>query len=169
MNQKITTLSDLWPQNLRAVIVGINPAPRSVETGHYYQGNLGQVLFRRLRNFGILDHQGDGFEDDQALGIGIGFTDVVKRPTSNAAGVKPEELAFGKSLLEAELVVRQAPLVIFAFKKAAETMLGKFPGNGFITTSALGETDAFVMPGPYEAGTTAKATLKDLQNYWTRS
>lgn len=166
MGQKIITLRDLWPPNLRAVIVGINPAPRSVEIGHYYQGNMGQALFRRLRNLGILDQQADGFEDDQALRIGIGFTDVVKRPTSNAAEVKPEELAFGRSILEAELAARQVPLVIFAFKKAAETMLGKFRGNGFISTSALGNASAFVMPGPYESAATANATLKDLQDYW---
>jgi TDG/mug DNA glycosylase family protein len=169
MGQKVTTLSDLWPQDLRAVVVGINPAPRSVEIGHYYQGNLGQVLFRRLRNLGVLGHPAEGFEDDQALSIGIGFTDVVKRPTSNAAEVRPEELAFGKSILGAELAARQAPLVIFAFKQAAETMLGKFRGNGFISTSALGDTRAFVMPGPYESAATANATLKDLQIYWGRS
>lgn len=168
MGQKITTLSDLWPQDLRAVIVGINPAPISVETGHYYQGNLGQLLFRRLRKAGILDHGHRGYEDDQALEAGLGFTDVVKRPTSSAADVKPEELAFGENVLREELAARQAPLVIFAFKKSAETLLGKFRGNGFISTSALGDTKVFVMPGPYESAATANATLKDLQDYWSR-
>lgn len=169
MGQRISSLKDLWPQDLRAAVVGINPAPSSVEAGHYYQGNLGQLLFRRLRKAGILEDGGSGYEDDQALKVGIGFTDVVKRPTASAAGVLPEELAFGKRLLTEKLVAREVPLVIFAFKKSAETILGKFHGNGFIASAALGDSQVFVMPGPYESLTTSNVTLSQLRDYWRQA
>ena len=42
MGTPVLTLRDLWPEQPRAVIVGLNPSLRSVEVGHYYQGRLGQ-------------------------------------------------------------------------------------------------------------------------------
>jgi hypothetical protein len=62
----------------------INPAPTSVQAGHYYQGNLGQRFFARLRQARLLEYVEDGYEDDAAFASGIGFTDVVKRPTARA-------------------------------------------------------------------------------------
>jgi hypothetical protein len=52
--QHVETLEDLLQPGLRAVCVGINPAPRSVRAGHYYQGNLGQRLFSRLSEAEVL-------------------------------------------------------------------------------------------------------------------
>ncbi len=54
MGEQVTTLADLLRPGLRAVCVGINPSPVSVEAGHYYQGRLGQVFFARLREAGVL-------------------------------------------------------------------------------------------------------------------
>ena len=41
---EVETLEDLLRPGLRAVCVGINPAPVSVAAGHYYQGRLGQAF-----------------------------------------------------------------------------------------------------------------------------
>lgn len=169
MGKEVVTLRDLWPAEPRAVVIGINPAPVSVEAGHYYQGNLGQALFRRLRGAGMLGLSLRGHEDDQALAAGIGFTDVVKRPTSSADQIGREELLFGKRLLMEALEARKVPLVIFAFKKSATTLLGQFQGNGFLESQALGGTDVFVMPGPYESATTANPTLETLRQYWGKA
>jgi len=49
MGEKVETLADLLRPGLRAVIVGINPSTVSVEAGHYYQGTLGKLLWKRLR------------------------------------------------------------------------------------------------------------------------
>lgn len=168
MGQDIFTLRDLWPTEPRAVIIGINPAPISVEAGHYYQGSLGQGLFRRLRAAGLLRNSLNGYEDDQALAAGIGFTDVVKRPTSSAGQIGRDELLAGKRLLEEKLEARKVPLVIFAYKKSATTLLGQFPGNGFLEPEAFGGADVFVMPAPYESANTARPTLEALKEYWNR-
>ena len=42
MGEEIETLEDMLAPGLRAVCVGINPAPRSVRAGHYHQGTLGR-------------------------------------------------------------------------------------------------------------------------------
>jgi TDG/mug DNA glycosylase family protein len=162
MGVEVETLEDLLAKDLRAVCVGINPSPVSVAAGHYYQGRAGQRFFARLQEAGVIPHVGDDYEDDAALRAGIGFTDIVKRPTSSAKGVRPEEYAHGRELLEAKLDRCRPDLVIFTFKKTAEALFGKFTGNGFMPDLRLAHSDVFVMPGPYESGATAQATLQRL-------
>ncbi len=89
MGEQVETLADLLRPGLRAVVIGINPSPVSVAAGHYYQGQLGQRFYRRLHEAGVIDLSAAGFEDDLAFATGIGFTDVVKRPTSRADGLDP--------------------------------------------------------------------------------
>jgi TDG/mug DNA glycosylase family protein len=150
MGEKVETLADLLRPGLRAV--GINPAPKSVAAGHYYQGNYGQRFFRRLSKAGLLP-DGAGFEDDRAFAAGIGFTDVVKRPTPSKEGLRPGELEHGGPILEAKLIKLHVRLAIFAFKSAAEALLGTLPPGsyGLVPGRGLGQARVFVMPGPTAA------------------
>jgi TDG/mug DNA glycosylase family protein len=166
MGQDIETLEDLWPADARAMVIGINPAPVSVSIGHYYQGPLGQTLFRRLRAAGILQNSSGNYEDDQAVKAGVGFTDVVKRSTPRADEIERNELLYGRVILEEKLAARPVPLVIFAFKKSATTLLGRFKGNGLLSGRPLAGSEVFVMPGPYESSATANPTLDSLKSYW---
>src|SRR5207237_1110520 len=98
LDEEVETLEDLLRPGLPVVCLGINPAPRSVTAGHYYQGQLGQQFYRRLRSAGLLPNE-PGWEDDLAFANGVGFTDIVKRPTARANEIRPEEFAYGKPLL----------------------------------------------------------------------
>lgn len=53
MGTPTLTLADLWPDEVRAMIVGLNPAPKSVSLGHYYQGPSGQRQLNRLVACGL--------------------------------------------------------------------------------------------------------------------
>lgn len=68
MGADCLTLADLWPQNPRAILVGINPAAASVEVGHYYEGLAGRRMFGMLRDAGVLrspcDEDASGLHDD---------------------------------------------------------------------------------------------------------
>lgn len=103
MGEHIETLEDLLSEDLRAVCVGINPSPTSVEAGHYYQGPLGQKHFARLRQAGLLPAEIDGFEDDALLENGVGFhrhhqTSNSTCRRASARGVRPRtRLAAGKA------------------------------------------------------------------------
>jgi TDG/mug DNA glycosylase family protein len=158
MGESIETLADLIPRPARAICIGINPAPRSVEAGHYYQGRLGQQFFSRLRAAGVLDQPTSGFDDDAAVAAGIGFTDIVKRPTSRADQVSARELRVGAGLLLDRLRNVESPILIFPFKKAAEALVGPFDGNGWIE-ARFDDRDLFVMPGPYASKATAERTV----------
>jgi double-stranded uracil-DNA glycosylase len=163
VGERIETLADLFPVEPRAVCVGINPAPRSVEAGHYYQGRQGQRFFARLRQAEVLDPISDGFEDDAAVAAGIGFTDVVKRPTPSADLLTSAEKRHGVKLLAEKLEKVHAPVVIFPFKAAAVELVGKFEGNGWLRQGFAGSR-LFVMPGPYESAATAALTLASLRS-----
>jgi double-stranded uracil-DNA glycosylase len=165
MGEEVETLADLLRPGLQAVCVGINPAPQSVGVGHYYQGVLGQKFFSRLQRARVVPPGCGGWQDDEAFAAGVGFTDIVKRPTSRAAEVRLDEFEHGQGLLEAKLARARPRLVIFTFKQAAEKLLGRFSGNGFVAGLQLAESDVFVMPGPYESSSTANVTLAELAEY----
>lgn len=156
--EQVETLADLLKPGLRAVCVGINPSPVSVAAGHYYQGQVGQRFWARLRQVGLLEEPGDGFEDDAAFAAGVGFTDIVKRPSARADDLAADELRAGKSELARKLKRFRPELVIFTFKKTAVVLCGGFPGHGFVHGVDVAGIPAFVMPGPYErADRVAKA------------
>jgi TDG/mug DNA glycosylase family protein len=165
MGKPVETLEDLLKPGLFAVCVGINPAPTSVRAGHYYQGRLGQKLFARLHQAGVVPPGRGGWQDDEALAAGVGFTDIVKRPTAKASQIRPVEFVHGQGLLEAKLERYRPRLVIFTFKETAKRLFGNFAGNGFVSGLKLAHSDVFVMPGPYEGTGTVRKTLGDLGRY----
>lgn len=166
MGEEYLTLQDLWPENPKAVVVGINPSPVSVEIGHYYQGTLGIRLFERLKTAGVLGPSAVGFLDDVAYQAGVAFTDLVKRPTPRADKLRREELEIGREPLERKLLACEVPVVIFVYKKSATQLLGHFPGNGLLKDEKIGNARVFVMPGPFEATMTANKTLGALGALW---
>ena len=163
MGEQIETLADLFPDAPRAVCVGINPAPRSVAAGHYYQGRQGQRFFARLQQTEVVELPSEGFEDDAAVAAGIGFTDVVKRPTPRADQLTNAEKRHGVDLLAEKLGRLRAPVAIFPFKAAAVELVGRFEGNGWLRQEFAGSR-LFVMPGPYESAATAALTLASLRS-----
>jgi len=161
MGEEIETLEDLLRPGLRAVCIGVNPAPTSVSAGHYYQGRLGQGFYERLRRAGLLP-RAPGWEDDLAFEHGIGFTDIVKRPTAKAADVHPVEFAHGRTLLRENVESATPRLVIFTFKKTAEVLFGPIAGSGLIAGHELGGAPIFVMPGPYARRPAVDQQLREL-------
>ncbi|WP_456788333.1 uracil-DNA glycosylase family protein [Cellulomonas sp. P5_C5] len=155
------TLADLWPEPCTAVIVGVNPAPRSVEAGHYYQGSDVRRALSRLRTAGLLPPDSGGFADDEAMAAGIGFTDVVKRPTRRSTELSPRELADGRARLRVDLEARRVPLVVCVFKPAVEALLGHAGPPGFQAVAVAGSR-VFRMPGPYAPSADAQLAMQEL-------
>lgn len=100
------TLPDLLSDGLGVVFVGINPSTYSVERGHYFARRSNKfwpcvsrsrltLAVRRALGIDRLEP-----EHDAVLPCyGIGFTDVVKRPTPRAGDLSARELTSGAEAL----------------------------------------------------------------------
>lgn len=162
MGEQVETLADLFPDPLRAVGVGINPAPTSVAAGHYYQGSLGQRFWARLAAAGILRRAALGSEDDAAVAAGFGFTEGVKRPTARADSLTPAEVRYGAGRLREKLAVVRPPVVVCVFRAAAVALTGvKVPAGWWDGGTVVGAA-LFAMPGPYEAADRTEALVRSL-------
>ncbi|MCU1689569.1 MAG: hypothetical protein JWN20_1497 [Jatrophihabitantaceae bacterium] len=157
------TLADLWPEQPRAMIVGLYSAPVSVEAGHYYQGSYGQRQLRRLAGAGLFaaPESGTHFED-AALGEGIGFIDIVKRPTCHERHITAEELAHGRAVLTRQLADHSIGLVICVFRHPVKVLLGRLGPPGLQPGRTSWGAQVFRMPGPTARSAEAAAAMDTL-------
>ena len=150
MGDEVLTLADVWPQVPRAMIVGLNPAPSSVAAGHYYQGQVGQGQLRKLASAGLFRTPTGRFFEDAALSAGVGFTDIVKRPSRGEGDVSSDEIRFGSAYLADKLQSRGVDLIVCVFRHPVKVLLGSegVPGMGAKRTSWGARV--FRMPGPFD-------------------
>ncbi len=100
------TLPDLLRPGLRLVFIGINPGLYSARRGHYFARTTNRfwpALSRSVLSLSVRTALGFdrlGPEHDAVLpDFGFGFTDLAKRPTSNAGGLRPVEFMEGAQAL----------------------------------------------------------------------
>jgi double-stranded uracil-DNA glycosylase len=115
---EVVTLQELLRPGLRAIVVGINPSPVSVKAGHYYQGKLGKLFWKRLQLAGIVEKLTPGREDLDAFAQGVGFADVLRYPTPNAELIDSTELRRAVPDLESRLASTGCKRLLFVFTKA---------------------------------------------------
>ena len=108
--ERIRTLPDLLGPGVRLLFVGYNPSVRSALLGHYYAGRNNR--FWDLLAAGGLTPRRLAFTEDALLpGLGIGITDLVKRPTRAAHDVAPAEFRVGAARVRS-LVEHLRPAVV---------------------------------------------------------
>lgn len=90
MDGLTATLPDYLAPGLRLVVIGLNPSPASIAAGYYY-GNPRNRFWPALRAAGLVPADFEpspgaltGLRDES----GIGFTDIVKRPTPGGADLR---------------------------------------------------------------------------------
>jgi double-stranded uracil-DNA glycosylase len=167
------TLPDLLHDGLEVVFVGINPSLYSVAQGHYFARKTNRfwpcfsrsTLSQPIRL--ALGVERLEPRDDQLLPAhGIGFTDVVKRPTAKAAELGRDEFAAGAAALIAKLEIHQ-PLVACFHGMMGYRPFAAILGSTAIESPAprsiergielgaqqllLGRTRVFVVPNPSAA------------------
>jgi TDG/mug DNA glycosylase family protein len=94
------TLSDYVRPNLDVLFCGLNPSLRAAETGVPY-GRPGNRFWPAALRAGLCSRDRDPWH---ALTCGVGFTDLVKRPTRAASELTADEYAAG--VLRVEDLVR---------------------------------------------------------------
>lgn len=93
---------DLLRPGLKLVICGYNPSLTSAQTGHNY-AHPGNRFWRVLYAAGITDRQCVPADGPSLLAHGIGFTNIVPRPTRRADELTKEEIRSGAEALREKL------------------------------------------------------------------
>ena len=155
----MNTLPDAVREGLRALAVGINPSLPSVRAGFCF-ANPRNRFWPALNASRLVDAPLEPGIDAVAVLVeryGIGFTDIVKRPTAGAAELRAGEFREGAARLEA-MVLGLAPGVVWfqgaqawrAFARHAGRRIdgkvdwGPQPGT-------VGRARIFVTPNPSPA------------------
>ncbi len=158
------TLPDYLAPGMRLLLVGINPSVYAVRQGHYFARKTSRfwpALSRSRLSTEVraaLGRDELGPEDDaRLLEFGIGFTDVVKVPSSNAAQVTPALFAEWTPILRRRIEQIQ-PLVaafqgVTAYRAFERYGLGEPKSVAGLGAQAMtiGRTRLFVVPNPSPA------------------
>ena len=104
---------DLLRCGLKLIFCGYNPSLRSGEVGHHY-AHPGNRFWRVLAAAGITERVYAPSEDQALLEQGIGFTNLVARPTRRADELDRAEIRAGAAALRSTLERTRPRVVAYA-------------------------------------------------------
>jgi TDG/mug DNA glycosylase family protein len=112
MTDDIRPIPDLLRPGLTLVFCGYNPSLRSGATGHHY-AHPGNRFWRVIHAAGITERLYRPEEDAELLARGIGFTNIVSRPTRRADELTRDEIRAGAAALREKLERHQPRAVVY--------------------------------------------------------
>ena len=164
----LVTLPDYLRSGLDIVFVGLNPSTISVKQGHYF-ANPRNRFWKALNMSGLIPVELNPELDSHMVDYGIGLTDLIKRPTSQATGLKASDYRQWTPVLKNKLILYQPKVACFqgmlcykAFLKYGENLNLK-PELG-LQTNMINLTHIFVAPNPSPAN--AKYSSVDIANWY---
>jgi TDG/mug DNA glycosylase family protein len=167
------TLPDYLRPGLDIISIGLNPSLPSVRAGFYF-ANPRNRFWRALNASGLVPEPlGPGIEAMDRLfeKRGIGFTDVVKRPTAGGGELRAADYREWSPLLHDKLLQYQPCIAWFHGKQAYRNYL-KYAMEIKSTIDwgeqplRIGESYVFVTPNPSPAN--AAWSLDDLAAWYRR-
>ncbi|MCY4556340.1 MAG: amidohydrolase family protein [Chloroflexi bacterium] len=168
-DQPMETLPDYLEPGLDIVLIGLNPSTRSVRAGHYF-ANPRNRFWSALTAANFVGRPVGPGDDASLLADGIGFTDVVKRPTSQASGLTAADYRRDAPTLREKLLSHVPRIACFHGLTAYRAYLRHGEGIKNAGNLQLGRQDlligssrVFVLPNPSPAN--ARYSLNDLA-FW---
>ena len=168
--EDFVTLPDHLASGLDIVFVGLNPSLYSVEVGHYF-ANPRNRFWPAFNRSQLVDRPLTPDQDSSLLGDGIGFTDVVKRPSAQGSSLKAADYRRWAPVLKTKLLDCQPMIACFhgmmaykAYLRYAEGIRAE-PELG-LQDYAIGDTRVFVAPNPSPAN--AQYSLEVLADWYRR-
>ncbi len=108
-------IPDRIRHHLHILFVGFNSSIRSSETGHHY-ANPNNRFWTILHQAGITTRKYLPDEDTKLLELGMGFTNIVARPTRGAEDILNEEYEEGRFILREKIACFLPKTVCFVGK-----------------------------------------------------
>jgi TDG/mug DNA glycosylase family protein len=140
------TLPDYLAADLKLLFIGINPGSYSAKVGHYY-ARPGNLFWWALSNSGLVPKEFGPENDADLLKLGIGLTDVVKRPTHSSGDLTQEEFDQGAKRTVRLIEQFQPKTACFVGLLGATAFLGRQVKGGPLREK-IGSTRLFAMPSP---------------------
>ena len=117
-------VSDHLKEDLKILFVGFNPSIRSSELGHHY-ANPNNRFWKIIYEAGITSRKFNATEDYKLLDLGLGFTNIVSRPTKAADDITKEEYKEGRENLKQKIVRLKPKVVCFVGKGVYQEYSGR--------------------------------------------
>jgi TDG/mug DNA glycosylase family protein len=108
-------IPDHLQKELKILFVGFNPSIRSSETGFHY-ANPTNRFWKILYEAGLTPRKYAPHENNELLELGYGLTNIVDRPTKEAAEISKAEYAQGAAVLQRKIKMYQPKAVCFVGK-----------------------------------------------------
>ncbi|QGQ46563.1 mismatch-specific DNA-glycosylase [Metabacillus sediminilitoris] len=106
---------DILNNNLTILFIGFNPSLVSAEVCHHY-ANKHNRFWKIIYEAGITDKLYKPEEDVSLLSKGIGFTNIVSRPTKSANEITSEEYKKGREILRQKISKYKPKIAFFVGK-----------------------------------------------------
>lgn len=167
------TLPDCLRPGLRLLSIGLNPSLPSVAAGYYF-ANPRNRFWKALNASSLLSepvNPGPAVMQQLLEREGLGFTDLVKRPTRGAAELRVRDYRAATPGLRA-LIERYQPQCAWFHGKLAYRHFLRFGGvdadecNWGLQRRGIGKTWIFVTPNPSPAN--AAFALAELVDWYDR-
>jgi TDG/mug DNA glycosylase family protein len=120
----LTSIPDHLDYGMSILFIGFNPSVRSGETGHHY-ANPHNRFWKILHDAGLTPRLYRPEEDGELLQLGYGMTNIVARPTREAAEITKEEYAAGRKHLLETIRLYRPRVACFVGKGVYEQYSGK--------------------------------------------
>ncbi|HYI16885.1 MAG TPA: G/U mismatch-specific DNA glycosylase [Thermomicrobiales bacterium] len=148
MPDAVGGIPDLLRPGLKLLFCGYNPSLRSGQTGHNY-AHPGNRFWRVLHAAGITDRLYAPDEDALLLEHGIGFTNIVPRPTRRADELTRDEIRAGAKALRDKLAAHQPRAVAYTGIGVYKWLRGSAAVSwGVQSIAAVPDVTDIVVPSP---------------------
>jgi double-stranded uracil-DNA glycosylase len=144
------TLPDVLPEPgapFRVLFCGINPGLYSAATGWHF-ARPGNRFWPAMQLSGFTPRRLAPREQDQLPGLGLGITNLVARPTAQAAELSSAELRAGREHLAALVDLHRPRFVAIAGVTAYRTAFGRPQAATGPQPDSLGPARLWVVPNP---------------------
>ncbi|KAL9094074.1 MAG: hypothetical protein Q9165_003744 [Trypethelium subeluteriae] len=123
-------LKDIFTPNLICIFIGTNPGIRTATAGHAY-AHPSNLFWRLLHTSGLTDRRCDPSEDvDMPRLYAMGNTNIVERPSKDAAQLSKAEMEDGARVLEAKMRQWKPEAVCIVGKGIWEAVVRAKRGTG---------------------------------------
>jgi TDG/mug DNA glycosylase family protein len=138
---------DIVARGLDVIFCGLNPAASAELAGHNFS-NPSNRFWATLHLSGFTDIRLQPRDERRLLEYGCGITAVVRRPTSRADEILPEEYRQARPGFEAKMRRCAPRSIAFLGKRAFSIMMGQPRVTWGLYPAGFAGTTAWILPNP---------------------